>query len=406
MTGPRPSAVLFVDDEPLLLQGLQRMLRSQRTVWTMRFAGSGREALERLAQEPFDALVTDLRMPGMSGEELLREVKERHPQIVRIILSGEMDSAASFAAVHCAHRYLAKPCEAEELKSALSQALALRRWVEARPLKGLLARIDSLPSLPEIYAKLLAEIQSPRSCLRRVGQLVERDVGMTAKILQIVNSAFFGLPRRVVNAQDAVALLGYETLKALVLSSKIFSQFDARRMRSLNLDALWRHSTQAGVFARTIAVSEKLPRAAQDEAFTAGMLHDIGKLVLAQNLPQECAEVAAEAKAGKRPPVEIEQARFGASHAELGAYLLGLWGIGEAVVEAIARHHQPLSSVGSVTFAAAVCGANALEHRLSGELDPTLGADPPDPGRSCPGELLGRWEQVCQSLHTQELEHV
>jgi CheY-like chemotaxis protein len=148
MTGPRPSAVLFVDDEPLLLQGLQRMLRSQRAAWTMRFAGSGREALERLAQEPFDALVTDLRMPGMSGEELLRAVQERHPQLVRIILSGEMDSAASFPAVHCAHRYLAKPCEAEELKSALSQALALRRWVEAHPLKGLWRGSTPCPACP------------------------------------------------------------------------------------------------------------------------------------------------------------------------------------------------------------------------------------------------------------------
>lgn len=406
MTDPRPGAVLFVDDEPLLLQGLQRMLRSQRGIWTMRFAGSGQQALELLAQESFDVLVTDLRMPGMSGEELLREVQGRHPQMVRIILSGEMDSASSFTVVRCAHRYLAKPCEAEELKAALAQALSLRRWVEAQPLKGLLARIESLPSLPEIYAKLLAEIQSPCSCLRRVGELVERDVGMAAKILQIVNSAFFGLPRRVVNVQDAVALLGLDTLKTLVLSTKIFSQFDAQRMRSLNLEVLWQHSTQAGVFARTIAVSEKLPRTSQDEAFTAGMLHDIGKLVLAQNFPQECAEVAAEATAGQRPVAEIELARFGASHAELGAYLLGLWGIGEAVVDAIARHHQALQSTGSGGLAAAVCGANALEHMLAGEIGGTAGHGSAGNGHGCPGELLGRWAPVCRSLHMQEGGHV
>ncbi|MCU0560754.1 MAG: response regulator [Desulfobacterales bacterium] len=402
MTDPRPGAVLFVDDEPLLLQGLQRMLRSQRGVWKMRFAGSGREALELLAHETVDALVTDLRMPGMSGEELLREVQARHPQVVRIILSGEMDSAASFTAVQCAHRYLAKPCAAEELKAALAQALSLRGWVETHPLKGLLARIESLPSLPEVYAKLLAEIQSPRSCLRRVGQLLERDVGMTAKILQIVNSAFFGLPRRVVNVQDAVALLGLDTLKALVLSTKIFSQFDSRRMRGLNLEALWQHSMQAGVFARTIAASEKLPRASQDEAFTAGMLHDIGKLVLAQNFPQECEEVAAQASAGDLPAAEIELARFGASHAELGAYLLGLWGIGEAVVDAIARHHRALQGTGGQELAAAVCGANELEHMLAGAPGATAVAGWAGSGHGCPGELLGRWAPVCRSLHMQE----
>ena len=398
MTDSQPGAVLFVDDEPLLLQGLQRMLRSQREVWTMRFAGGGRQALELLAQESVDVLVTDLRMPGMSGEELLREVQRRHPQIVRIILSGEMDSAAGFSAVQCAHRYLAKPCEAEELKAALSQALSLRGWVAARPLKGLLARIESLPSLPEVYARLLAEIQSPRSCLRRVAELVARDVGMTAKILQIVNSAFFGLPRRVVNAQDAVALLGLDTLKALVLSVKIFSQFDARRLRSLNLEALWRHSAQVGVYARTIALSEKLPRTSQDEAFSAGMLHDIGKLVLAQNFPQEYAE----AQNGSRPAAEIEQARFGASHAELGAYLLGLWGIDEAVVEAIARHHPARQGAGSGGLEAAVCGANALEHMLAAETGGTSAAGSEGIGHGFSEELLGRWGPLCRSLHQQE----
>jgi HD-like signal output (HDOD) protein/CheY-like chemotaxis protein len=408
MTGPRLSAVLFVDDEPLLLQGLQRMLRSQREAWTMRFAGSGREALELLAREEFDALVTDLRMPGMSGEELLRQVQERHPQLVRIILSGEMDSAASFTAVRSAHRYLAKPCEAEALKSALSQALALRRWVDTHPLKGLLARIESLPSLPELYAKLLAEIQSPTSSVRRVGEIVARDVGMTAKILQIVNSAFFGLPRRVLNAQDAVALLGYDTLKALVLSSKIFGQFDPAHIRCLDLDALWRHSAHTGLFARTIAASEKLPRKCQDEAFTAGMLHDIGKLVLAQNFPEAIAEIAAEARAGARSAAEIEQERFGASHAELGGYLLGLWGIGEEVVAAIARHHQALPSPGSGGLSAAVCAANVLEHMLSGGPGgaAAAGADPGDPGRSPAGEPWGRWERVCRSLSPQEVERV
>ncbi len=408
MTAPRSSAVLFVDDEPLLLQGLQRMLRSQREAWTMRFAGSGREALELLAQETFDALVTDLRMPGMSGEELLRAVQELHPQLVRIILSGEIDSASALPALRCAHRYLAKPCEAEELKSALSQALALRRWVEAHPLKSLLARIESLPSLPDLYAKLLAEIQSPRSSLQRVGRLVERDIGMTAKILQIVNSAFFGLPRRVVSAQDAVALLGYDTLKALVLSSGIFSQFDAKHMRCLNLDALWQHCMHAGLFARTIAVSEKLPRASQDEAFTAGMLHDIGKLVLAQNFPEGYAEVLAAAHADTRPSAQIEQERFGASHAELGAYLLGLWGIGEGVVDAIARHHQVFQHSGSGALSAAVCAANELEHMLTGEPGRigVAGSGSEGPGRLCAGELFECWGQICRSLHLQEVQRV
>ena len=166
MTNPNACAVLFVDDEPLVLQGLQRMLRNEREAWTMRFVASGREALSLLEREAFDALVTDLRMPGMDGEQLLTTVKERHPHMVRIVLSGEMNQASGFKTVRCAHRYLAKPCDAETLKSALSQALALHRWVDDHRLKELLARLESLPSLPEVYAELLAEIRSARPSAR------------------------------------------------------------------------------------------------------------------------------------------------------------------------------------------------------------------------------------------------
>ncbi len=406
MSDSRCGAVLFVDDEPRVLQGLQRMLRSRRAEWTLRFAESGREALVRLEAEPFDVLVTDLRMPGMSGEELLRAVMERHPRLVRIILSGEMDPAGSFTAVHLAHRYLAKPCESDALASALTRAFALRRWVEASSLQGLLGRIDSLPSLPALFAQLLAEIQAPHSSSRRMGQLIERDVGMTAKILQVVNSAFFGLPRRVVNAQDAVALLGYDTLKALVLSSRIFDQFDARRLRGLNVEALWEHSARTGLFARTIAAAETLPRKDQDEAFTAGMLHDIGKLVLAQNFPEEYAAALDDARQRQRPPAEVEQVRFGASHAELGAYLLGLWGIEEGVVQAVADHHQPLGPAPG--RAAPVVAANLLAHVLAEEAGRCTGAGPdPAAGDGTRGHVrFGRWQEACRSLLMQEMHHV
>jgi HD-like signal output (HDOD) protein/CheY-like chemotaxis protein len=408
MTHPNACAVLFVDDEPLVLQGLQRMLRGEREAWTMRFVASGREALSLLEREAFDALVTDLRMPGMDGEQLLNTVKERHPHMVRIVLSGEMNPASGFKTVRCAHRYLAKPCDAEALKSALSQALALSRWVDDHRLKELLARLESLPSLPEVYAELLAEIQAPNSSFRRVGDLIARDVGMTAKVLQIVNSAFFGQARRILNTQDAVAMLGYDTLKALVLSTKIFSQFDARRVRCLDLNALWQHSMNTGLFARAIGVGEKLTRTAQDEAFTAGVLHDVGKLVLAHNFPEIYSDVIMRSRTHQRPAVELEQECFGASHAELGAYLLALWGIGEEVVGSIAYHQRPPRASASSRVLAVVYAANALEHMLSGTPgDEAAGAvDPEILKQLNVAERFAAWEGTCRGISSREVERV
>ncbi|HSV92346.1 MAG TPA: HDOD domain-containing protein, partial [Desulfobacterales bacterium] len=266
----RRFAVMFVDDEPLVLQGLQRMLRPERERWDMRFARSGAEALGLLEREPFDAVVSDLRMPEMDGAALLAAVMDRYPHMARIVLSGEMDRELTFRTVHCAHQFLSKPCDADTLKQTLARASSLRRLLNDRKLKSLLPRLESLPSLPALYTEILAEIQAPNSSFRKVGDLVARDLGMTAKILQLVNSAFFGLARRVASPQDAVSLLGYDTVRALVLSAKIFSQVDLSRIPGLWLDALWQHSFSTSLFARAIGVGEKLPRKAQDEAFTAG----------------------------------------------------------------------------------------------------------------------------------------
>jgi putative nucleotidyltransferase with HDIG domain len=391
--------VLFVDDDPRVLQGLRRMLHGERRNWSLQFATSGREALAALDRAAFDAVVTDLRMPDMDGAELLAVVMARHPNVARIVLSGEIDPAAGFRTARCAHQFLAKPCAPEALTAALARAFALRPLIRDSRLMALLSRLETLPSQPALYTQVMAEIHCPNSSFRKVGELIGRDVGMTAKILQLVNSAFFGLARRIGSPQEAVSLLGFDTVKALVLSAKIFSQFDAQRMRHLGLDRLWPHSLAAGLCARTISAVENLPRKSQDEAFTAGILHDVGKLVLAQNFPEDYAEALKRAPAAGRSLWELEAECFGASHAELGAYLVGLWGLEEDVVAAIAHHHRPASTVPAGRVTAVVYAANALEHLLSTGSAPgsVAAADPAVPARPDIADRFRVWEQSCRS---------
>ena len=397
-------AVLFVDDEPRVLQGLQRMLRGERQNWSLRFAGSGREALGLLGREAFDAVVSDLRMPDMDGAELLNIVMERYPNTLRIVLSGEMDPAVGFKTVRCAHQFLAKPCDAETLKGTLARAFALRRLIADSRLKTLLSRLETLPSPPALYTQVMAEIQSPNSSFRKVGELIARDVGMTAKILQLVNSAFFGLARRIGSPQEAVSLLGYDTVKALVLSAKIFSQFDSKRMKWFALDALWQHSLAASLCARTISASEKMPRKAQDEAFTAGILHDVGKLVLAQNFPDTYAGVLTQARTAGRPLCDLETECFGVSHAEIGAYLMGLWGLSTDVVDSIAYHHRAPRTGAAGQVTAVIFAANILEHLLSvGAADaPAAVADPFDLKQLNITDRFPVWEECCRRQRLEE----
>jgi len=221
---PNKKRVLFVDDEPRILDGLKRMLRHMRDEWEMSFVESGEAALKVLESARFDVVVSDMRMPGMDGAELLTRVMERYPQIVRIVLSGHADKEMILKTVRPAHQYLSKPCDPEKLRSTVARASALRGLLADELLKQLVSQMSTLPSAPSLYNEVMNELRSGEGSVQRVGEIVSKDVGMTAKILQVVNSAFFGVPRHVESPAQAVSLLGLETIKALALSAQVFSQ--------------------------------------------------------------------------------------------------------------------------------------------------------------------------------------
>lgn len=352
--------ILFVDDETMVLNGLRRMLHPMRHEWEMVFVESGLDALEWLDNNPCDVIVSDIRMPGMNGVQLLEEVRRRHPRVIRFVLSGHSEMSILLGSVRTTHQFLAKPCDAETLKSAIERALALRDLLENGQLSTLISRLESLPSLPSLYMEIINEISSPDGSLLKVGEIIAKDVGMTAKILQIVNSAFFGLQRHVSSPSQAVSLLGFDIIRSLVLTAKIFSGA-SKQEGGLDLDTLWQHSEQVGVLARQIAVMQEADIMTCDYALMAGMLHDVGKLVLATQLPKDYAKVPVLTGGGDIAGWVAEREVFGCTHMEIGAYLLGIWGFPNAIVEALAYHDNPNMSVGDgFSPLTAVHVANAL----------------------------------------------
>jgi HD-like signal output (HDOD) protein/CheY-like chemotaxis protein len=337
--------LLFVDDEPKVLQGLQRQLHTMRNEWKMDFVGGGQQALDFMAANPVDVIISDMVMPGMDGSQLLTEVTKRHSNTVRIVLSGHADREAILRLVGPAHQYLAKPCDAEELRNAIARAVALRDLLCNEKLKQLATRVKCLPSLPALHHQLTAEFQKEEPSIERLGEIISRDIGMTTKILQLVNSAFFGLPQPIDNPADAVTYLGLTTVRSLAMSLQVFSQFDARLIQSFSLDALAQHCWMTGVVAGRVAQAEEKEMKMRDQCFLAGLLHDVGQLILATGLPEEYAEVLNTAKSQNAPVVQAEKQHFGATHADVGAYLLGLWGLPNPIIEAVAMHHCPSQCV-------------------------------------------------------------
>jgi putative nucleotidyltransferase with HDIG domain len=387
--------VLFVDDEQRILQGLQRSLRGMRKEWDMSFATSASEALDLMAKDPYDAVVADMRMPGMDGAQLLNEVKDKYPKTVRIILSGHADREMIMRSLGATHQYLAKPCDAEILKATLGRTLELHSLLQGNPLfEPLISRIRSLPSLPSLYLKIQDELSSPDASISRIADVISQDPAMTAKILQIVNSAYFGIPQQISNPATAVNMLGLDTIQAIVLSTHAFSQFD-KVPPCIDLDGMWHHSTLVGELSNQIAKAEGSDKQTCSDARVAGMLHDVGKLVLLANLPEEYArlhELAAELKGNL---CELERLEWGATHAEVGAYLLGLWGLPESVVKAVALHHGPSDRLGEAFSAVpAVYAANAFANELTASED-----EPADTLESDDlGNLDGRlsaWRELC-----------
>ena len=390
--------ILFVDDEPMILKLFEIMFERLRSEWEMDFANSGFTAVQLMSKAPYDVIVSDMRMPRMNGAELLTEVMRRYPKTARIILSGFADQEMIMKCVGVTHQYLAKPCGIEILRSTLARVCALDRWLADDKLKVILGQLETLPSPPALYARILEELQSPSASMQSIGEIIAQDFGLLPKLLQLVNSAFFGISQNVTSAVEAVQLLGVETVGALALSIHVFSCFDHRRCPDISIDSLWRHSVAAAASAKKIIELEQGDQQMAEAAFTSSLLHDVGKLLLATSLPAPFREAISLAKVRQIPFWQAEREIFGATHADVGAYLFGLWGLPLAIVESVAWHHCPTQRQ-PLAFSplTAVHVADALENERSG---PVIGSVPTSVNLQYLAELglsdrFSVWRKVC-----------
>jgi putative nucleotidyltransferase with HDIG domain len=332
--------ILFVDDEPLLLSGLQRSLRPLRKEWDTAFAAGGEEALAMLAHEPFNAIVTDMRMPGMDGAALLNEVMRLYPDMLRLVLSGQSDLESVVKSAGVTHQYLSKPCSIEVMRDAVNRAVALHQLLGDSALKQLLSRLHSIPSVPPLYVELMSCVKSNEATIEKVSAIIQKDMGMSAKVLQLANSAL-GAAGRVTSTADAVIYLGLDAIRTLLLTLHAFLEFQPSAGSAFCMQSLWRHSLATGVLAERIIQTLPADGGVHESMRMIGLLHDVGRLVLAANLPENFDRAYQLAEEKQVPRWEAEKEVFGATHAEVGAYLIGLWGLPEQIVEAVAYHHSP-----------------------------------------------------------------
>lgn len=353
--------VLFVDDDPILrdlYSSIAPEVQGQYEVFT---ASSGKEGVQLLQERTFDVVVADLTMPKMDGVQFLGHVVRTQPDAARIIISGYLDRLKIAQCLFVGHRYFNKPCDLKALSGLLITLSSFREIVSNQKVRKLIGGLGSLPGPPDTYLRLEEVLNSAYSSLNDVAAVVEQDLRVTAKLLQIVNSAHFGIARQIVSPTEAVQLVGVEVVRGLLLGLQAFSVYKSAKKTPPN--DLWEHSLKIALAARRIAQAQGLTHEQSEKAFLAGLLHDIGKIVLMSNVPEEYLEATTFASTCNIPVHAAEQRKFGATHAQIGAYLLALWGIQEDVVKIVQYHHsmEDFPVNGEFAALAAVHAAHAID---------------------------------------------
>jgi HD-like signal output (HDOD) protein len=355
--------VLFVDDDERVLRGIRRTIRSTHPDWEMSFAVDSESALEHLDTEGADVIVSDAQMPGVDGMALLQLVRMRHPETARIMLTGQVKKDQTYEAVGLVHQFLAKPCPPDELRGAIDRALHLRSLLDDPTLRSVVARMRALPSQPDVYTRLMRAVRSDVG-MEDIASIVEENPSVAARVLQLVNSAFFGLPRPTASIKEAVVFIGTKTLRTLVLSVEAFRDLELEASgNGLNPAKLQEHAVTTARIA-----AEMVPASEREAAYAAGLLHSIGVLVLASQLSEDWGRIVDEARSQQRSLFEVERLVLGVDHGQVAAALLSLWGLPHDVIEAVAQHMHP----GPVTgFGGSLVAITHVASRLADEISPS-----------------------------------
>lgn len=355
-------SILFVDDEAHLLQGIRRLLHSHRQEWAMTFCNSGEEAMRQMAKEHFDIVVTDMRMPEVDGSRVLFESYLNCPSTMRCVLSGQAERAQTCKVSGTAHQFLSKPTQQMELEEMVARVERLNKLPLGEELRLAATRLAAVPCQPHILALLSAELTRPDPQMDAIAKLVSRDVGMSAKVVQLVWSSFFGLPRKSLCPIEAVNLLGVDMLRELAIEHGLFTPFVDTPGVNFSISELCEHSVQVARTAQAIAMCETNDKAQAKLAYFAGLMHDIGKLILVHQFPDRYAAALRKSREEDCTLWQAECEIFGASHADVGSYLLALWGFPDEVIQSVAHYRSPSQcDANAMGTATAVHVANLLK---------------------------------------------
>jgi putative nucleotidyltransferase with HDIG domain len=394
--------ILFVTPDKAMVTSIQKDIKYLFQGWELHFAHDGRHGAHHLSHGSWEVIVVDTAIRDASVRDLLKGSLTKSPNAIRILLTNPGDSGyATVSLMSVAHRFLTKPCNLDALKVAIHQAMEVRLLLCSPQMQQVVAKITVLPQLPHIFVRVMEEMDNPEASARSVGALIAQDVSISAKVLNVVNSAYFGVAQRVADPSQAVSLLGMDTVRSIVLLFDVFAKFQhlGDRVPDFKLAALQRHSLAVAAGARAIARKESMDPVTQEHSYLAGLFHDIGKLVMLANFTKEFAAATRLSREQQVSASTAEWKVLGVTHTEIGAYLLGLWGFADPVIEACAYHHHPRKGTNAFGFSPlmAVHAADAM-HYATNEGREMVGGDKMDVEylrENYKAPAVPMWQELC-----------
>jgi HD-like signal output (HDOD) protein len=379
--------ILFVDDDPSILAGLENLLYKDRKRWDMVFALGGQLGLDEMRKAPFDVVVSDMRMPGIDGATLLGKIKDECPATVRIMLSGHADREAIVRLLPALHQLLVKPCNAATLRGVIERSFDGINIDRDAKIRQIVGAVDKLPTPPDVFFELSRLLQSATASVNDVAKVVTRDPALSAKVLQLVNCSYFGAGQVTTSIPQAVTMLGTEQLRYIALTASVFSAPKTGCMFSL--EDMQQTSMRAAILARAFAEPQQ-----REEAFASTLLHHVGHVVLALCRGAEFKVFGERVKRGENP-LDVELELFGVTHADVGARLLAIWGLPMVIVDVVQFHHDPGSAPESARrLASIVHVADAMVHK---PLIP-MEIDMPSIERAGCAHLVAGWRAIAERV--------
>jgi HD-like signal output (HDOD) protein/CheY-like chemotaxis protein len=332
--------ILLVDGDADFLQRVRRAFWKSHRNWEVILTHAGSEAEQVLERDQVDIVFSELRLPDREGVELIHRVRELQPGAVRIALAEPALAGWTEQEEGDLHRLFVKPLEPEFLIGVVESLDIEDDAASVRAVRAFVGGLGRIPSLPSLYSELVALLQREDAGMGEVARLIRSDLGVASQVLKLANSVHCAADRPVSELGQALAMLGIDTLRSVVLFRGLISSFDTTRPQGLDLEQLWLHSFQVATGVRKLVVLEGETRLA-DLAFSVGLLHDIGLVVLATDPSQRYRAILDQALSSRIPLSVLEHDTYGVDHAQIGAHLLNLWGLPPLFCRPVREHHAP-----------------------------------------------------------------